>query len=147
MQMLLQWDLRPAGYESRMFCGFRSRWMIPLLCRTLMAPTICCRNTRMVSSLRVPLAANRWQWHSVTWQVHGGRMQVGSQFLSHPNSTKWCSSFNDHWGLVLITSYWENYNLMLTFFCLFVFLWLFYERCQSGPFINMEETLDLNLQG
>lgn len=55
--MLLKWDLRPGGCDSRMFWGFRSRWMIPLACRTRMAPAICCRNTRMVSSLSVPLAA------------------------------------------------------------------------------------------
>lgn len=30
MQVLLQCDLRPGGWDSRMFWGFRSRWMIPL---------------------------------------------------------------------------------------------------------------------
>lgn len=56
MQVLLECDLRPGGLESRMFWGLRSLWIIPLACRTLMAPAICCRKTRMVSSLRVPLA-------------------------------------------------------------------------------------------
>jgi len=51
MQVLLEWDFRPAGWDNRMFWGFRSLWMIPLAWRTLMAPAICCRNTRMVSSL------------------------------------------------------------------------------------------------
>lgn len=56
MQVLLVWDLRPAGWHSRMFCGFRSLWIMPLACSTLIAPAICCKNTRMVSSLSVPLA-------------------------------------------------------------------------------------------
>lgn len=56
MQVLLVWDLRPAGWDSRMFCGFRSLWIMPLACSTLIAPAICCKNTRMVSSLSVPLA-------------------------------------------------------------------------------------------
>lgn len=50
--------LRPA-YDSRIFCGFRSRWMIPLLLRMRMAAAICCRNTLNVSSLRVPLAGEK----------------------------------------------------------------------------------------
>ena len=57
MQVLLQCDLRPSGWDSRMFWGFRSRWMMPLDARTRMAPAICCRKTRMVSSLSVPLPA------------------------------------------------------------------------------------------
>lgn len=72
MQVLLKCDLRPGGLESRMFCGFRSLWMIPLACRTLMAPAICCRKTLMVSSLSVPLAADK---RAVTI-CHGGHVFV-----------------------------------------------------------------------
>lgn len=39
-----------------MFWGLRSLCRMPLLCRTFMAWAICCRNTRIVSSLNVPLA-------------------------------------------------------------------------------------------
>lgn len=42
-----------------MFWGLRSLWIMPLACRTLMAPAICCRKTRIVSSLSVPLAAEK----------------------------------------------------------------------------------------
>lgn len=56
MRMPLMLDfLRPA-YDSRMFWGFRSRWMIPLLLRMRMAAAICWRKTLSVSSLSVPLA-------------------------------------------------------------------------------------------
>lgn len=59
MQVLLQWDLRPGGYDNKMFWGLRSLWIIPLDWRTLMAPAICCRKTRIVSSLSVPLASEQ----------------------------------------------------------------------------------------
>lgn len=59
MQMLLGLDLRPVLYERRIFWGFRSRWMMPLLLKTLMAPANCCSNTRIVSSLREPLAMEK----------------------------------------------------------------------------------------
>lgn len=59
MQMLLGLALRPVLYERRMFWGFRSRWMMPLLLKTLMAPANCCSNTRIVSSLREPLAMKK----------------------------------------------------------------------------------------
>lgn len=39
-----------------MFCGFRSRWMMPLLCSIFMAPAICWRKSLMVSSLSVRIA-------------------------------------------------------------------------------------------
>lgn len=56
MQVLMGLDLRPSGWQSRMFCGLRSLWRMPLLCRIFMAWEICCRNMWMVSSLNVPLA-------------------------------------------------------------------------------------------
>lgn len=55
-RMLLGLARRPPGLDSRMFWGFRSRWMMPLLCRSRMAPAICCRKSRMVSSLSVRMA-------------------------------------------------------------------------------------------
>lgn len=64
MRMPLMLDfLRPA-YDSRMFCGFRSRWMMPLLLRMRMAAAICWRKTLSVSSLSVPLAKKKDpKWH------------------------------------------------------------------------------------
>lgn len=56
--VLMELDLRPSGWQSKMFWGLRSLWTMPLLCRTFMARDICCRNTWMVSSLRVPLAVD-----------------------------------------------------------------------------------------
>lgn len=58
MVMLVELDLRPPARHSKMFWGLRSLWRMPLLYRTFMACAICCRNTRMVSSLRVPLAVD-----------------------------------------------------------------------------------------
>lgn len=58
-RMLLGLARRPLGLDSRMFCGFRSRWMMPLLCSSRMAPAICCRKSRMVSSLSVRMAVGR----------------------------------------------------------------------------------------
>lgn len=54
--VLMELDLRPSGWQSKMFWGLRSLWRMPLLCRTFMAWAICCRNTRIVSSLSAPLA-------------------------------------------------------------------------------------------
>lgn len=54
-----------------MFWGFRSLWIMPLACRTRMAPAICCRKTRIVSSLSVPLAAEQQgvnKWTQSIWQ-------------------------------------------------------------------------------
>ena len=57
--MLMELDLRPSGWQSKMFWGLRSLWRMSLLCRVFMAWAICCRNTRMVSSLNVPLAVGQ----------------------------------------------------------------------------------------
>lgn len=59
MRMPLMLDLLRPAYDSRMFCGFRSRWMIPLLLRMRMAAAICWRKTLSVSSLRVPFAKEK----------------------------------------------------------------------------------------
>ncbi len=56
MRMPLMLDFLRPTYDSRMFWGFRSRWMIPLLLRMRMAAAICWRKTLSVSSLSVPLA-------------------------------------------------------------------------------------------
>lgn len=67
-RMLLGLARRPPGLDSRMFWGFRSRWMMPLLCRSRMAPAICCRKSRMVSSLSVRMAAKGtgFRWAQLT---------------------------------------------------------------------------------
>lgn len=57
--MLLGVARRPPGLDSRRFWGFRSRWMMPLLCSSRTAPAICCRKSRMVSSLSVRMAEGR----------------------------------------------------------------------------------------
>ena len=79
-QVLMGLDLRPSGWHSRMFWGLRSRWRMPLLCRTFMAWPICCRNTRMVSSLSVPLAeCQRDNIHKTTREEVG--MAVYRRFI------------------------------------------------------------------
>ncbi len=53
------------------FWGLRSLWRIPLLCRTFMARAICCRKTRMVSSLSVPLAEGQRDQTHVSMAEYG----------------------------------------------------------------------------
>lgn len=65
MLVFMELDLRPSGWQSKIFWGFRSLWRMPLLCRTFMALAIWCRNTRMVSSLSVPLAVKRREIHYI----------------------------------------------------------------------------------
>lgn len=68
MQVLIGLKRRPCGWQSRMFCGLRSLWRMPLPCRTFMAWAICCRNRRMVSSLNVPFAVSRrYETHGTWW--------------------------------------------------------------------------------
>lgn len=59
MRIPLTLDFLRLAYDSKIFCGLRSLWIIPLLCRIRMAAAIWCRNTLIVSSLRVPLAGRR----------------------------------------------------------------------------------------
>uniref|UniRef100_M3Z671 Uncharacterized protein n=1 Tax=Mustela putorius furo TaxID=9669 RepID=M3Z671_MUSPF len=70
-RMLLGLARRPPGLDSRMFWGFRSRWMMPLLWSRRMAPAICCRKSRMVSSLSVRMAAGRGSEGSARYQGEG----------------------------------------------------------------------------
>lgn len=90
-RMLLGLVRRPLGLDSRMFWGFRSRWMMPLLCSSRMAPAICCRNSRMVSSLSVRMAVGRRRSGAASLLGQGPR---GPSLLEGPPT--WCHSHRRH---------------------------------------------------
>ena len=73
----LDWSL--FSRLSKMFCGLRSRWMIPFSCRTRIAPTICWRKFRIYCTDRSifhktqkvrSVSQTRYEWFDVyLWYV------------------------------------------------------------------------------
>lgn len=106
-------DLRPTGWQSRMFWGLRSLWRIPLILRTSMAWAICCRNMRMVSSLNVPLAARQNDCNKISWGIRA--IYSRHLLLTCLNHAKCCNK-------EFKNSYHSQAIVFVSFFCYMISL-------------------------